>query len=345
VTISSLGGLPDNIYEGDIFKPSDIFVILKNNPSTPSGPLGVTVTCETPNTNSAPANCLTGFDNLHKQVPLLTPGQTLKVTFPSGPSGIWNWGDYTVKASIDGTDISLVKKFHVNMRAGIESLGGIPDPFYEGDAFDPGSIFVLCKNYTNTAKSAPFWLRVSCEPLPGSGLNGTTPACVDGFQTLHDLAPEIYPGQTYKLTFKPTGAKPWPFGRYRIMARAIATNMSVSKEIYVKSHNPVPPISKVTVDWKIAKADYQGPCPGINAIMLNATITANGQGTLKWKIITQKGDHASGVKTYTFNGPGQIYDGVIDGAQATESGWYAIQVLEPISWQSPKVNYTTTCTP
>ncbi len=343
VMISSLGGLPDNIYEGDLFKPSDIFVTLKNNPSTPSGPFGVTVTCDTPNTNSAPANCLTGFDNLHKQVPMLNPGQTLKVTFPAGASGIWNWGDYTIKASIDGTDIKLIKQFHVNMRAGIESLGGIPDPFYEGDSFDPASIFVLCKNYTTTALSTPFWARVTCEPIPGSGLNGTTPQCVDGFQTLHDLVPEIYPLQTYKLIFKPTGAKPWAFGRYRIMARVIGTNISTSKEIYVKSHNPVPTMSGVSVTWENLKTDYQGPCPGMNAIMLTAKITANGKGTLKWKIITQKGDYMAGVKTHVFASPGQINDWVIDGATKTETGWYAIKVLEPFAWQSPKINYTTTC--
>jgi hypothetical protein len=343
VVISSLGGIPANIYEGDSFQPSNIFVMLKNSGTQPSGSFWVTVSCDPTYKNNSPSNCLNGFENLHKEVPGIDPGQPYKVTFPAGGSGIWNWGQFHIKASIDGTNITLTKDIYVNDRAVIDSIGGIPDPFYEGDSFDPASIFVIFRNATIGAPSAPFWARISCEPIPGSGTNGTTPQCVNGFQNLHDLVPEIYPGQTYKLTFAPTGAKPWPFGRYRVTAQVIATTISTSKEIYVKSHNPVPEMSGVTVTWENLQTTYQGPCPQFNAIFLTAKITVNGKGTLKWKIITNKGDYMAGTKSHVFKGPGQITDGVIAAAESTESGWYAIQVLEPFAWQSTKVNYTIKC--
>jgi len=128
---------------------------------------------------------------------------------------------------------------------------------------------------------------------------------------------------------------------YTLTATNAAGTNSEQTTVNNTAYSPEPvPFGATLVTATSAQSIYTGSCP--TTFTLNATITANGPGTITYR--WDRSDYRWGhIQSMTFDAAGSKSITLNVDFPETASGWYKVTILSPNSIESNKVTYTINC--
>lgn len=219
-----------------------------------------------------------------------------------------------------------------------------------------GSVLFKYKNQ-GTGPSGPYTLRLSCEGVPGTGPFGQTPTCPEVFPKTMPFSSSMVAGeasQTGIVVGSCNMPPKWGGGKYRITAEAALDGSVYASSAELGKTDNNQKTLEIEVPWAkltdvlfmtVEGNNYKGECSSKkDATILNAKITGNGYGVIKYQWVID-GVPSSSVSEMTYH-----VDDILNEVSFTsipmedKTGTGAIKIISPGQKQSNTAVYTIACT-